>query len=787
MGMVGRAGRGGAAMGAWRHILTGKVLAGTVLAGALMTTPVLAADAPAGSGPALTVERMLGSPALNGPRARGVKFSPDGTLVTYLKAKADDANKTDLWAYDIKAGTDRLLVDSNQFSAKESEEERGRRERQRIRDTGIVDYGWDDEGRTLLFPMAGDVFVMPLGGSPKRITDSAATKDAAIDARFAPGSKLVTYVRGNNLYVYDLAQGQERALTHDGAGTLSYGTAEFVAQEELKRNTGYWWSPGARYIAYTRVDESDVPLVSRYDYGAEGVTVVPQRYPFAGGPNAKVTLQIMDAGTGKVASVNLGDPAGYYLARVDWRRDGSEALVQRLSRDQKRLDLLAVNPATGAVRTLLTEESKTFLNLHEDLRALANGKILWASERTGFKHLYLCDHEAANCRALTKGDWMVDAVAGVDETAGRVFFTGFREGPLDHHVYSVGLAKGDVKALTTEDGWHGAVMAAKGGSWLHSYSGPHQPPQLSVEDAKGNRVTWLIENKLDDSHPFAPYLAVEIQPEYGVLKADDGSDLHYMMLVPPGAREAAKASGRKYPAIVNAYGGPAAALVTHAWGDAQTGFTQVLARNGYVVMVLDNRGTPHRGQAFLSATYHHFGSVEVADQVKGANYLKSLPFVDGQHLGFFGHSHGGFMTIIMLTRAPGVFAAGAAGAPVTDWRLYDTAYTERYLGDPKDGTAYEDSSVFKDLKNIKGRLMVIHGMADDNVFFDNTTKLLRALQQQETQFDLMTYPGQRHGFYDTYANIHRYNTMLDFFDRTLRPAGSPGAVTAGGAPQAGTP
>ncbi|MBB6250675.1 S9 family peptidase [Nitrospirillum iridis] len=787
MGTWGRAGGSGAAMGFWRRLLASGVVAGAAVAGGVLAggtlaaTPAPAADASAGT--ALTVERMLGSPSLNGPRARGVKFSPDGTLVTYLKAKADNANKTDLWAYDIKAGEHRLLVDSDQFSAKESEEERGRRERQRIRDTGIVDYGWDEEGRTLLFPVAGDVFVMAPGGTPRRITDSATTKDAAIDARFAPGGDLVTYVRGNNLYVYDLAKGQERALTQDGGGTLSYGTAEFVAQEELKRNTGYWWSPGARYIAYTRVDESAVPLVSRYDYGAEGVTVVPQRYPFAGGANAKVTLRVMDLASGKVASVDLGDPAGYYLARVDWRRDGSEVLVQRLSRDQKRLDLLAVNPATGAKRTLLTEESKTFLNLHEDLRALADGRILWASERTGYKHLYLCDHEAAKCRALTRGDWAVDAVAGVDEAAGHVFFTGFREGPLDHHVYAVRLGNGEVTALTHEAGWHGAVMAAKGGTWLHSYSGPHQPPQLSVDDAKGERVTWLIENKLDEGHPFAPYLAGEIQPEFGVLKADDGSDLHYMLLLPPGA----KTSGKKYPAIVNAYGGPAAALVTHAWGDAQTGFTQVLARNGYVVMVLDNRGTPHRGQAFLSATYHHFGSVEVADQVTGANYLKSLPFVDGQHLGFYGHSHGGFMTIIMLTRAPGVFAAGAAGAPVTDWRLYDTAYTERYLGDPAQGTAYEDSSVFKDLKNITGRLMVIHGMADDNVFFDNTTKLIRALQQQGTQFDLMTYPGQRHGFYDTYANIHRYNTMLDFFDRTLRPAGGTGAQTAGGGASAGTP
>lgn len=723
--------------------------------------------------PALTVERMLGSPALSGPRAMGVKFSPDGRFVSYLKGKAENADRNDLWVYDIARNSHRLLIDSAQFQGPDSEAEKARRERQRIRATGIVSYAWDDKSARLLFPIAGEIYVVQPGDdAPPRRLDSASGAPA-VDVRFAPGGRYVSCVRGGNLYLYDLQDGGEKALTRDGGDAVSFGTAEFAAQEELKRETGYWWSPDGRYIAYTRVDETAVPVVNRSDYGASGVTVVPQRYPFAGGPNARVTLQVLDVATGAVRAVDLGDPDDYYLARVDWRSDagGEEMLVQRLQRDQKRLDLLAVDPASGALRTLLQERSATWVSLHNDLLPLPDGRFVWSSERTGWRHLYLYDREGRTSRPLTAGEWPVDALAGRDEDTGRLLFTGFRDGPLDRQIYSVSLEDGpaSVTPLTREAGWHGIVLARHGGAWLHSFSSPRQPPQVALVDRAGRQLTWVLENRLDAGHPYAPYLSGRIEPEYGTLKADDGSTLHYMMLVPPGAR-----SGHgRLPAIMHAYGGPAGQLVSHAWGDAESGFLQVLARNGYVVMVLDGRGTPNRGRAFLDQIYHAAGTVEVRDQERGAEYLKSLPFVDPAHVGFFGHSYGGYLALAMLTRAPGTYAAAIAVAPVTDWHLYDTAYTERYLGNPSVGpeaeAVYASAAIQRDLKNIKGRLMLIHGMADDNVFFDNSTRLIRALQQQGTLFDLMTYPGERHGFYDVRENTQRYRTMLEFFDRQLKP------------------
>lgn len=726
----------------------------------------------------LTIERLEASPGLDGPAARGVRIAPDGARVTFLRGRDDDRYQLDLWEYRLADGVERRLVDSTALlGAPETldEVEKARRERQRITARGIVEYDFAPDGGALLFPLGGDLFHLPLGGTPRRLTDTAATET---DARVSPGGGYVSFVRGQNLHVVDLASGQERALTRAGGGAVSFGTAEFVAQEEMYRFTGYWWSPEDRWIAFTRVDEAGVTLVDRYEIGADGVTTVPQRYPFAGEANAEVTLHLLDMERGTVREVpfTTGDD---YLVRVEFAPDGTLA-YQRQSRDQQRLDLVFVDPATLEQRVVLTERSDTWINLHSDLTFFEDGeRFLWTSERDGFRHLYLYRRDGTLLRQLTRGPWALaetsrggGAVRALDEAGGHAWFVGAMETPLERHLYRVALdGETPPVRVTQAGGWHEASVAPDGSFFVDRGEAPDRPPYTAIRSADGALLSWVLENPLDETHPYWPYLDGHVTPEYGTLPGADGTDLYYELLVPPRADRT-----RPAPAVVYVYGGPGGARVHRRWS---VDFNQLLARSGFVVFTVDNRGTGGRGTAFDDPIYRRMGGVEVDDQVAGARWLASRPEVDGARIGIWGGSYGGYMTLLGLFRAPEVFAAGAALAPVTDWRLYDTHYTERYMGDPSEGDAYAVSSPISHVAGLEDPLLLVHGMADDNVFFDHSVRLMAALQKARKPFELMTYPGKRHRIAGEDERVHLYRMLLDFFRRHLG-AGADDAVRGRG-------
>ncbi len=729
-----------------------------VLAMGLLTGSVQAA--------VLTPERVYAAPDLTGPRARGVGLSPDGTLVTYLKARSDDPRMTDLWAADVKGGAPRLLIDALALVPKDrtlSEAEKSRRERQGIQSRGVVSYDWDEEGRFILVPVEGDLWLWSRADAKiKRLTNSP---DDEIDARVSPQGRFVSFVRNDNLVVMPLTGGTERALTKDGTELVSWATAEFIAQEEMDRQTGYWWSPDEAHIALTRVDQSGVDVVERLDIGASGATVVRQRYPRVGRPNARVDLFIADVKTGARVPVDLGSDADTYLARVDWSRDGKTLYVQRQSRDQRRLDLLAVSVDTGKSHILLSETSPHWVDLSDDFRALDGGRFLWSSERTGWKHLYLYDADGKLIRPVTSGEWPIDALQGLNESRGQVLFTAHRESPTEQRLYAASLDKtSPPKALTPPGGWWTAKVAGRGGVFVGTYEDPATPPRTGLYAADGHLVRWIEENRLAEGHPFAPYADRLAKPNYGTIKASDGQDLWWSMRTPPGFDPA-----RKYPVIVKVYGGPGSALVRKVWADPAD---QLYLEAGFILFTLDNRGTPNRSLAFKQAIDRRMGQLDVADQIAGATYLKSLPYVDGSRLGVTGWSYGGYMTLLLLSTPETPFAAGVAGAPPTDWTLYDTHYTERYMGTPKDNPAgYAASEVTARMDWLKpGSLLLMHGMADDNVTFDNSTRLMAALQARPIAFETMIYPGLRHRAGWTQANyLHRTRTTLDYFIRKLQP------------------
>jgi len=740
----------------------------------------------------LTVARIFAAPDLSGPSLRAPKFSPDGRYVTYLQGKPDNKDQLDLWAFDTRDGSARMLVDSRKLVGDEeklSPEEEARRERQRTASLrGIVEYEFSSDGKRLLIPLGGDLYLYDLEAKSEPVTRLTDTEAYETDAKLSPRGGYVSFIRDQNLFVIDLRTREERAITTDGAGPIHNGVAEFVAQEEMGRDTGYWWSPDDSHIAFTRIDDSPVQEVERFEINADGARMFRQRYPAAGTANTRVELKLASLATAKVTDLDIGLGDGY-LARVKWFPDAKALAIQRQTRDQKRLELVKIDIATGHSRVLLSETSPHWVELHDDFKFLrSKPQFIWSSRRSGYKHLYLYDLEGNLLRQLTSGEWMVvgagteDGLVGVDETAGRVYFLGTKDSPLERHLYWTSLdakdTSGKVTRVSREAGWHDVTMVPGARGYLDVHSSPEQPPSASLRKMNGSLHHWLLKNPLDATHPYYPYRSRHVPEEFGSVTASDGQQLYYRLLKP-----ADMVPGKRYPAVIDVYGGPHFQYVRKDWMGgsraAQGLFRQVLAQNGFVVLTLDNRGSGFRGNAFETVIAGRTGKVEIEDQLRGVEFLKSLPFVAGDRIGIMGWSYGGYMSLMALTTTK-AFRAGVAGAPVTDWSLYDTHYTERYLGTPQaNAEGYRNSAVIPYADSLHGSLLLVHGMADDNVLFTHSTLLMQQLQSLGKQFDLMTYPGGKHGLVRMpQQGRHYYEMVLRFLQRELAAEAPPATVSS---------
>jgi len=711
----------------------------------------------------LSLERIFDDPSLSGKSPVQLKFSPDGSRVTYLQGKTDDYNRYDLWEYNLEDNTNRVLVDSAElFSGPEnlSDEEKARRERQRIFGKGILEYTWSTDGKALLFPLNGDLYYYDLASAKsKKLTNTDAFET---DARFSPKGNYVSFIREQNLYALALNSGKEIQLSQDGGGVIKNGMAEFVAQEEMSRMTGYWWSGDETKIAYTRVDESPVKEAIRNEIYADEVKLFNQRYPFTGTDNVKIQLGVVKLNNQHVDWIDLGKDEDIYIARAKWLKDSKTLSYQWQNRSQQTLELRFYDSESKKQKVALTENSDTWINLHFDLVFLKDKKhFVWASERDGFKHLYLYRTNGQLVRQITSGDWAVDSLKGIDEKKGIVYFAGRKDTPLESHLYSAPLfKKGDSKRITEQGQYHNVVLAKDNKTFIDTSSSVNKPKSAALRKVNGEFITWLEENKLDNSHPLTPYLSNLATPEYGTLKADDGQIMHYRLFKPTNM-----SAGKKHPVIVNVYGGPHAQRVTNSWRSKNLYF-QYMAQQGYVIFQLDNRGSYNRGKKFEDAIYKNLGDVEVRDQIKGVEFLRTLDYVDAKRIGIYGHSYGGYMALMTMFKAGDYFTAGVSGAPVTDWALYDTHYTERYLGHPDtNAKGYEASAVFPYTDGLKGPLMIYHGMADDNVLFTHATKLFKQLQDSEKQFEMMTYPGSKHSLRGKQVQTHLHQTITNFFNR----------------------
>jgi dipeptidyl-peptidase-4 len=704
----------------------------------------------------LTLERLFADPALTGRVPSHVRFSPDGRLVSYLTTAADDRERVDLYCYDVEFDRTRLLVDARTLaspSGEMTEAEQAERERKRFFATGISDYQWHPAGHELLLVSAGRAYVKRLDGEDCRLVTPPQSRQT--DIRYSFTGAYVSYVREGDLFVCELATGMEQRLSLDGSDTVTTGIADFIAQEEMHRFDGHWWSHDDSYLLATRVDSSAIPITHRYEIAADGFTVHAQRYPFAGAANAEVALLAIERATGKRREIEWRDREDDYLARVVFGESGFALLVQ--NRAQSRAVLKRYRTPDAPAEIVAVDQLPTWLNLSSDPSFVpGSDELVWISERDGVARVYIADGRGG-IRPLSPARGRVNKLVHVG--GHHVYFAGWLDTPVEQHLFRVSVNAGEPERLTVGDGWHEPVVDREGKRFAAQVASLEAPPRLELSEVGGDRRVIAV-NTLDASHPYFPYLDAHSTPTLGSLQGADGQTLWYRLALPNDFD-----GTRRYPVVVDVYGGPGVQRVRNDWAPLSW---QLFTQAGFAVFQLDNRGGGNRDKRFEDPIAGILGNVEVQDQLVGVEFLRGQSWVDPTRIGVMGHSYGGYMVLKCLSRAPGTFAAGVAGAPVTDWSRYDTHYTERYLGTPQDNPdGYRASSVFADLDRLRDPLLVIHGMADDNVLFTHSTLLFKALQDRGVPFEIMTYPGAKHALHERSVATHRLMTILDFFKRHL--------------------
>jgi dipeptidyl-peptidase-4 len=673
-------------------------------------------------------------------------FSPDDRLITYLHSPERSLVRQ-LFAFDPATREHRLLVEPPEGGATEqnvSLEEALRRERQRQRELGVTQYAWAKQAPRLLVPALGGLYVSDAPGQPLRCLVEA-SDEPVLDPQFSPDGNWVAFVRAAEVFVAPVSGGAPRQLTHGARQSgKTNGLAEYVAQEEMDRYSGYWWSPDSCWIAFEEVDETHIPVYRIIHQGKNFTGDGAQedhRYPFAGGANAHVRLGVVPVEGGEPVWMDLSPEPDIYLARVQWLPDGRLS-AQIENRRQTALELAVFDPRSGARTTLLQETSPVWINLHDLFRPLEQpyqgqaGCFLWASERSGFRHLYLYDGQGRLIRQLTSGEWMVDALAGVDEAGGQVYFTATLADSRQCQLYVVPLEGGPPRPITREPGTHSVVLDHTCTRFIDTYQSLSQPPVIrlcSLQD--GSPLATLY----DERDPRLDPLQLE-PPELVTLENRQGTILYGALFRPP-----ARFGLGPYPTLVYVYGGPHAQLVVNAWTLTVNMRVQYLRSLGFLVFVLDNRGSARRGLAFEGAIKSDLGHLEVEDQVDGVRWLAAQGLVDPERVGVFGWSYGGYMAAMCLARAPQTFKVAVAGAPVTHWDGYDTFYTERYMGTPQSNPGgYQESNVMRYVPNLRGKLLLVHGLIDENVHFRHTARLINALIETRKPYDLLLFPNERH-------------------------------------------
>jgi dipeptidyl-peptidase-4 len=721
----------------------------------LQAAPPLAATAQV-SGGQLTVPAIFGERAMHPPLVGETEWSPGGHWLSYFQSTPLGR---ELWAVNAQTGERRRLLGAGMLAQlldpwPPTWLQRtgfGRRPPRR--------YQWSPTGDALLLRSYSRLVWFDLRTDQSRQLVSGT--EHLFDPQIAPNGQWVSFIRDYNLWIVNVRTGLVRQLTHDGKYLLRDGQVDWIYPEELGLFSAYWWSPDSTHIAYMQFNESHVlryPLIDPNSYDAK---IYWTLYPRAGTANPIVRLGVVGLSGGKTVWMNTGSNTNVYLPRAAWLPNSKDVAIERLNRAQTRLDLLFANASTGSSHVVITEYNRYWINVGWAPDFLPDGRFIWSSERTGFRQLYLYSAAGKLIRPLTSGDWVVTSLAGVNPEAGLVYFVSTKASPLQRQLYSVNLDGTGLRQVSSEAGTHNILMAPGGAAYLDTYSNINQPWRQDVYNAAGRLVATLSDGRISQlaNVSLGPVQFLHLHTASGVM-------LEAEMIRPPDF-----SPNRKYPVLLYVYGGPEAQNVRDMWGGATFLWHELMAEHNYIIFMLDNRGSYNRGHAFETPIYHAFGTVELKDQLTGIHYLESLPYVDSAHIGVWGWSYGGQLTLQLLFREGKIFKVGVAVAPVTDWRQYDTIYTERYMGTPQeDPNGYRIGSPVTYAGQLQGELLLCHGTGDDNVHFANTTELIQKLIETgryANHVRLMIFPGRGHPISDWPARVQLFTRMTSFLLKNL--------------------
>jgi len=612
---------------------------------------------------------------------------------------------------------------------------------------------WFSTGNRMLVSANGDLFALDLAtGQFDALTHTAESEQ---DPKLSPDNTKVSFRRAHDLYVLDIASKAVTQLTNNGTDTLLNAELDWVYPEELDLGTAHWWSPDSRSIAYLEFDISREPIFPQVSLLSTKGQLEPERYPKPGDPNATVRVGIVPVSGGPTKFVQQ---AADLIARVAWLPTSDRIAIETLNRTQNKLDLLFADAQTGRTQTILHEEDRYWINVNEGPHFLQNGSgFVWSSEHDGgFRHIYLYSLEGKLRTQLTRGEWEIVQIAAVNEKEQKLLYLSTEASPLERQLYSVDLNGKNKHRLTTSEGTHHVSAAPDGSAYLDTHSNLTTPPETTLHRSDAAQIA-VFRNTDRTSESEFQLLPTEMKS----FRTPDGTQL-FARLIKPANFD----SSKHYPVICMVYGGPHAQTVTNSW--AGVNWDQALAHKGFVIWQVDNRGSAGRGHAWESQVYRNLGALELEDQKAGIEYLKTFPFADTSQMGLYGWSYGGYMTLYSLTHAPDLFRAGVAGAPVTDWRNYDTIYTERYMGLPADNEEnYKRSSPLTRAADLKAKLLLVHNMEDDNVHFQNTLQMADALERANHKFQMLIYPQKAHGVTGP-VRQHLLESITEFFEQNLR-------------------
>lgn len=558
-------------------------------------------------------------------------------------------------------------------------------------------------------------------------------------ATFSPDGSKVVFLRENNIFISDLASGNETQVTTDGlVNSIINGSPDWVYEEEFGFTKGFAWSPDGNKLAFYRFDESKVKEFDLVMYDSLYPSIYKYKYPKAGEDNSVVSIHVYDLKTLKTQVMDVGLEKDQYIPRIKWTEDSNVLSIQRMNRLQDQLEILLADATTGVSKNIYTEKNKYYIEISDNLTFLKDKKhFVFTNDQDGYSHIYLYNMDGSLVKQLTSGKWEVLEIKGADEKNGLVYFISDEESPIDKALYSVKIDGTAKTKISLKEGTNAVEFSEGYKYFINTWSDANTPSYITINKANGKVLKVLIDNskivKATRDYGFTP-------EEFFPFTTKDSIKLYGWMIKPPDFNAA-----KKYPVFVYVYGGPGDQTVLNSWGSSNLAWFEMLAQKGYIIVSVDNRGTGGRGEAFKKCTYGQLGKLETIDQVETAKYLGNLAYIDKTRIGIWGWSYGGYMSALCMTKGADYFKMGIAVAPVTNWRYYDNIYTERYMGLPKDNAnGYDDNSPVNHVKKLKGKFLLIHGTADDNVHFQNSVMLANALVNANKQFDMQFYPNKNH-------------------------------------------